>query len=218
MSSSISNKSESFIHTLSPPTPPLPSSPSLPIYQPPQIASVPATKRTAPSTARSPISERAAFKASHSMSEKLGEYIVNYAELLARVGWTEFVRQKRVCSDLASLQNVHHSGKCLLTKLKIRGATVRFHTQEWSRENISTTLARGSHKSCMEYLKFLHEEFTDMIQKGQWVILPANSVVDLPGLQISPPGVIPQRERRPHWICDYTWYGVNADTLPLVAM
>ena len=36
---------------------------------------------------------------------------------------------------------------------------------------------------------------------------------------MSPPGVVPQRERRPHWICDYSWWGVNADTtLPLAAM
>ena len=116
------------------------------------------------------------------MSENLGEYTVNDAELLERVGWTEFVCQKRVGIDIASLENVHHPGKCLLTDLKLCGAPVRFHTQEWSRDNISATLARGAHKSCMEHLESLHEEFTDMIQKGQWVILPASSVMDLPDL------------------------------------
>ena len=132
--------------------------------------------------ARSPASKRAAFKALHSMSKNLGEYIVTGAELLERVGWTEFVRQKRVGSNLASLDNVHHSGKYLLTDLKLHGAPVRFHVQEWSRENISAALARGAHKSCMKHLEFLYEEFTDMIQKGQWVILPASSVMDLPDL------------------------------------
>jgi hypothetical protein len=57
-----------------------------------------------------------------------------------------------------------------------------------------------------------------MINKGQWVILPAKAVLHLPGLQLSPPGVIPQCSRRPCWICDYSWWGVNNDTLPLVAM
>jgi hypothetical protein len=70
----------------------------------------------------------------------------------------------------------------------------------------------------MSYIEFLHEEFADMIAKSQWVILPANAVKDLPGLRISPPGVIPQRERRPRWIVDYSFSGVNEDTLPLAAL
>ena len=56
-----------------------------------------------------------------------------------------------------------------------------------------------------------------MISKGQWLVLPYTAVKDLPGLRLSPPGVIPQRNRRPRWICDYSWWGVNADTLPLAA-
>jgi hypothetical protein len=53
-----------------------------------------------------------------------------------------------------------------------------------------------------------------MINKGQWVILLAKAVLHLHGLQLSPPGVVPQCSRCPHWICDY----VNNDTLPLAAM
>ena len=94
------------------------------------------------------------------MSEHLSE---NDAELLERVGWTEFVRQKRVGSNLSSLENVHYPDKRLLIDLKLRGAPVRFPTQDWSREDISAALARGARKSCMEHLEFLHEEFTGMI-------------------------------------------------------
>jgi hypothetical protein len=54
-----------------------------------------------------------------------------------------------------------------------------------------------------------------MISKGQWLVLPYSSVHDLPGLRISPPGVVPQREQRPRWIVDYSWWKVNHDTLPL---
>ncbi len=57
-----------------------------------------------------------------------------------------------------------------------------------------------------------------MINKGQWVILRAKEVLHLPGLQLSSPGVVPQRGRRPRWICDYSWWGVNEDTLPLAAL
>ena len=49
------------------------------------------------------------------------------------------------------------------------------------------------------------------------MILPYHIIVTLfPHLRLSPPGVVPQRERRPRWICDYTWSGVNEDTLPLI--
>ena len=32
----------------------------------------------------------------------------------------------------------------------------------------------------------------------------------------SPPGIVAQRDRHPHWICDYAWSGVSSDT-PLLA-
>ena len=56
----------------------------------------------------------------------------------------------------------------------------------------------------MEHLKFLHKEFGDLIHKGKWVILPAADVAHLPGILILPPGFIPQRDRQPRWICNYT--------------
>ncbi len=57
-----------------------------------------------------------------------------------------------------------------------------------------------------------------MINKGQWIVLPYSEVTHLPGLCISPPGVIPQRDRQPRWIVDYSWWNVNDDMLPLAAM
>ena len=56
-----------------------------------------------------------------------------------------------------------------------------------------------------------------MINKQQWIVLLFFKVKDLPSFRISPPGVIPQRERRPHWICDYSFYNVNNNTLELFA-
>ena len=56
-----------------------------------------------------------------------------------------------------------------------------------------------------------------MIQKGQWVVMPASVALELEGIRLSLPGVVPQRDRHPRWICDYTWSGVNTETLPLVA-
>ena len=70
----------------------------------------------------------------------------------------------------------------------------------------------------MEHLEYLEEEFEDMMDKGQWVVLPYSTVKNLPGLRISPPGVIPQKGRRPRWICDYTWWSVNQETVPIAPL
>ena len=56
-----------------------------------------------------------------------------------------------------------------------------------------------------------------MIEKGQWMVLPYKAVRNLPNLRLSPIGVVPQRERCPWTIVDYTFFGVNDETIPLTA-
>ena len=48
-----------------------------------------------------------------------------------------------------------------------------------------------------------------MIKLKEWVILLLRAVRNLPGLRISPPGVVPKRNRRPRWIGYYTLSDVN---------
>ena len=79
-------------------------------------------------------------------------------------------------------------------------------------------LTRGAHKSCHEYLDFLQDEFMDMIKKDQWFILPFSEIENLENLRLSPSGCVPQRDRRPRWICDYSYYDVNDETLPIAAL
>jgi hypothetical protein len=57
----------------------------------------------------------------------------------------------------------------------------------------------------------------DMVDKAQWIVLPYSLVDHFPALRISPIGVVPQHERRPRTIVDYTYSGFNADTVPLCA-
>jgi hypothetical protein len=54
-----------------------------------------------------------------------------------------------------------------------------------------------------------------MIHKGHWVLLSARLVLDEKNLQLSPIGVVPQRDRRPRTICDYSFFFVNLNTIPL---
>ena len=51
-----------------------------------------------------------------------------------------------------------------------------------------------------------------MIQKGHWVLLPAHLLLDEEELRLSPLGVVPQRDRRPRTISDYSYFLVNTDT------
>ena len=71
---------------------------------------------------------------------------------------------------------------------------------------------RGCHKSAVEYQQFIYEDMADMVQRGYWVVLPYHAIQHLPNLRVSPIGCVPQRERRPRIIVDYTYSGVNAAT------
>ena len=208
-------------HSLQPfKTPSLTEMPPAKAAPPPQRIVVPPTRKRPPPVEHSPAKKRAAFPAeNYGLPKDLGECISRDVELLQRVGWQRFVKTRRHGGDLSDLENVdQHPAKRLLKIYKHRGVPVKFSSPKWSRTKIKAALTRGAHKSCNEHIDFLNEEFVDMIQKGQWVILPATMAMELEGLRLSPPGVIPQRDRRPRWICDYTWSGVNHDTLPLAAM
>jgi len=141
-------------------------------------------------------------------------YISRDVELLKKIGWKKFIKSRRKCGDFADLSNLPHPAKRLLQHHKNHGAPVKFKMKAWSKSKLHAAITRGPHKSCHEHITFLHEEFINMINKQQWIVLPYSVAKTLPGLYLSPPGVVPQRGRRPQWIVDYSWYDVNVDTLP----
>ena len=54
-----------------------------------------------------------------------------------------------------------------------------------------------------------------MVEAGHWLVLPYSTVRHATDLHISPLGVVPQRDRRPRPIIDYTFSGVNEATVKL---
>ena len=72
-------------------------------------------------------------------------------------------------------------------------------------------MQRGPHPSTRPYLHFLESDMADMITKGYWVVLPYDLVKDIPNLRISPMGAVPQRERQPRTIVDYSFSGINQE-------
>lgn len=56
----------------------------------------------------------------------------------------------------------------------------------------------------------------DFCRQGYWrVVLPQDVVLDWPNLRVSPLGIVPQRDRRPRLIVDYSYSNVNAETVQL---
>ena len=151
--------------TLSPP--PSLSSPALPLPQclPTVQSSVQQpVKRKAPPPASLP-SKRGFFGLAQLPSD-LGELIACDTALLQQLGWRGLVAHRRPSSNFASLDNLHHPARCLLRLYAHRGAPVQFATPPRNCQHLQRALSRGPHRSSLEYIDFLQEEFVDMINKG----------------------------------------------------
>ena len=57
-----------------------------------------------------------------------------------------------------------------------------------------------------------------MVEKGQWKVLPYLVSKRLPGPRLRPPGVKVERDRRPRWLGDYSYFKTNAKTLPVACL
>jgi hypothetical protein len=120
-------------------------------------------------------------------------------------------RGKTCLSDPVQLD---HPANLHLYRLREIGAPALLHpaAPSWTPEDLDAAVRRGPHRSTNEFRTFLRDEFADMIETGQWIALPYSIVRHLPNLRLSPTGVVPQRDRRPRIIVDYTFSGVNQTT------
>ena len=103
----------------------------------------------------------------------------------------------------------------MLDRFRKHGAPVCLQTLPSSPGRKQRAIARGAHKSAKDHIDFLQEEFVGMINKGHWSMLSAHLIIAEEMLQLSPLGVVPQRDQRPRTICDYTYFDLNLETLPL---
>jgi hypothetical protein len=103
--------------------------------------------------------------------------------------------------------------------LRKRGANVTLSTPPATIEELEDKMKRGPHNSAVEYADFLREELLDFVQKGFWMVLPYRLLKQhkelIRNMRISPMGVVPQRARRPRVIVDYSFFGVNDETIKL---
>ena len=66
------------------------------------------------------------------LPDGIGKYVVQDAEEVTRLGWTEFVCRRRGRGDSASLLEVKHLARRLLRQYKHRGTPVVLMTGNWT--------------------------------------------------------------------------------------
>lgn len=151
-------------------------------------------------------------------NDSLGKLIYNASTRLQNASsWDSFITSERGCSHLQSniAERTQHPAGTYLDRLASNGVPVLQSTPPWTPDQLLHSLARGSHQSAHSHLDFLREEMAMMIEQQYWTVLPYSKVKHLPHLRLSPLGVVPQRDRRPRIIVDYSYYTINNDTVPL---
>jgi hypothetical protein len=130
------------------------------------------------------------------LDSRLGEYIKRDTNLFDSLGWEAMVAQRRGRGDLTDMQHVRHPAKRLLQLLASKGAPAVMKTPSWTSARLNQAVHRGPHQSCRDQEPFLSAEFADFVEKSQWIVLPLSVAKTIPGLRLSPPGVVPQHGRR----------------------
>ena len=132
------------------------------------------------------------------------------------IGWRKLVQSRRGRSNLSDgVGHIDHAAARYLDFLRKHGQPVQVQSPPPSLAQLDAAVKRGPHPSAVEYQEFLREEALDMCNRRHTMVLPYSAVKHLPGLRLSPPGVVPQRERRPRTIVDLTFSGVNKETVHL---
>jgi hypothetical protein len=117
--------------------------------------------------------------------------------LLHLSGWQSTVLGMRGRSNIPdTIGSLPHRAVPLLDRIRRGGGVpVVLKSEPWTLDKLDECYARGAHTSANDYSVFLEEEFKDFCTKGFWMLLPYCEVRKLPGLQLAPIGVIPQRDR-----------------------
>jgi len=148
---------------------------------------------------------------------QLGKLANRLAREMGRTGWVSFFdHHQRPHSINPAIHSIPHPAAPYLHRLSRAGVPILLHTSPWSWKQRDLVIQRGAHTSAShQYASFLHSDLYEYIHMGYWTVLPYSSVRHLPSLRLAPAGVVPQRERRPRPIMDYSYYNVNQDCIPL---
>ncbi len=136
---------------------------------------------------------------------------------MADLGWHDFVRlHQHPLSINPSLATAPHPAASYLHRLARHGVPAPSDSPPWSPYRRDQAFQRGPHPSAArQFANFILEDMWDYVRMGFWTVLPFSAVRHFPHLKLAPAGVVPQRERRPRPIMDYSFNAVNQHSLPL---
>ena len=89
------------------------------------------------------------------------------------------------------------------------------NNKNWSQEYRDSVAYSAGYMLHSPYTGYLEQEMVDMVKKGYFALLPYRQIRGMEDLRLSHPAVIPQQNRRPRTIIDYTESEVNQSTVPL---
>lgn len=145
----------------------------------------------------------------------IGELVALATETYFKHGWQITARLFRSDDAAPNIDKLPHPAAPMLHRVMKNGAPVVVQSEPWSQSQLDARVARGCHASANECKEFLMEEFLDFGRKGYWILLPYEAVKHEKGLRLSPIGCVPQDNRRPRMIVDYSFWGINVETLKL---
>ena len=181
----------------------------------------------APTQAANPASPAKRLRAdhilTHAVQDRLGKLIIrDHALSLSHASLHDFLRDRRGLSNLlppalhtTQLAHSVHPATPYLRQVAKHGFPALMTTPPWTLAQRDAAVHRGPHKSSLEFRDFLREELADMVERATWVVLPYHRLRHVRNLRVSPMGVVPQHERRPRPIVDYSFSDVNTDTVKL---
>lgn len=130
--------------------------------------------------------------------------------------WSTFVRQEHGPPHIKpDVRHLPHPAGPYLSLISSSGVPIRFDDPEWTLEQRDAAMARGCHFSATKHKEFIAEEMLEFANSGYWTVLPYQTVRHLPNLRLSPAQIKEERERKPRFIADHTFYQVNDHTLAL---
>ena len=139
--------------------------------------------------------------------DDLGEFILRDTKYFKEDGtWNGLFNSCKGPTNFhKNLKHLQHSASRLLHKFSKSGVPVLLKTRPWTLKEKDLAMARGNHLSARQFTEFLRIEMGDMRKKGIFIVIPYDLVRHLDGLRLFPMGVVPQRNRRPRTIIDYSY-------------
>jgi hypothetical protein len=148
----------------------------------------------------------------------LGKSASLVAQLLAQLGWHNFIKLLQQPTSLSpTIHSLAHPAAPYLSRIAWHGVPLLSSTPPWDPTLKTTAFRCGPHPSASrQYADFLLLDMYDYVRMGFWVVLPFSAIRNHPYLKLAPAGVVPQCDRCPRPIMDYTYNNVSQTSLPIV--